>query len=219
MDADGSNAQIVTPDTIRESHPAWSADGKRLFYLATRGKVPRLFSVDRLSGEPIAVTDSLHPVQDFAIGPDGKNLIYSMVKNEQVDLVPAVISADGTADIETWTPFNTKDDEIHPHFAAKTGDLFFIRRQIAGKRGQTLMRYKWGSTVVEPVTMLPDQVIDFAVSPEGDRFVVQEARRNPKTGTTKNALYALELRPGGAPIETVVYEDPGGDAGAPAFAP
>ena len=219
-DADGDSARRVTPDNLRGSAPEWSHDGRWIYFLSGREKAPpRVFAVELATGQLRPVTDSVSPIQDFALSPDGKWLFWAMVRRDQLDLVAARLDSVGSITPTTWSIFNTPQDEMIPRFAAGTGDLYFIRRQRSGRNSVTLMRFPMSATVPEEVTHMPDGFVAYAVSPDGSKIVVVAPREDPRSKRIRKAVYLLEPRGGAPPGMTLLYDDLNADTGAPSFAP
>ena len=71
--------EVAALSRIRASYsPAFSSDGKRVFFLSNRSGVPELWSVAASGGEATAITHSDDPVTDFAVSPDGKTLAVAI---------------------------------------------------------------------------------------------------------------------------------------------
>ncbi len=78
---DGEPLQITSGDGEHGS-PAWSADGERLFFVASRGErwdtelINRLYSVDAEGGEPTQVTGDDASYEAPTFSPDGTRLAF-----------------------------------------------------------------------------------------------------------------------------------------------
>ena len=75
MQADGTNARIVTDTLDLDGDPAWAPDGQSITSAAVDHGVPRLFRVP-LDGQPPKVFVEEYSV-DPAWSPDGRFVVYS----------------------------------------------------------------------------------------------------------------------------------------------
>jgi len=218
VDVAGGGEMNLTSDTLRESRPAWSPDGRRVYYIAQKGKLPRVFSVELAGGPPRAVSDSLRSVQDFALSPDGKHLVLAVVRGESVDLLAADLTGDGALARAPEPLLAAKGmDQFRPRFSARDGALYFVRRARGGKRESLLMRYRWGASAPETLFRLSENVLDYTVSPDGTRLVALAARKDPRIKEPRKGLYELDPRTGA--VSALLYEDATGETGTPVFTP
>jgi Tol biopolymer transport system component len=75
MEADGTNARILTDSLNLEGAPAWAPDGQSITSAVADGSVPRLFRVP-VDGQPPAVFVQEYSV-DPAWAPDGRFVVFS----------------------------------------------------------------------------------------------------------------------------------------------
>jgi len=75
VNADGTNARVVTRSLELRGSPAWAADGQSITVAALVNGAPRLFTVALDGGTPSAFTDA-HSI-DPVWSPDGELVVYS----------------------------------------------------------------------------------------------------------------------------------------------
>jgi dipeptidyl aminopeptidase/acylaminoacyl peptidase len=74
---DGSELRQLTTDPANDSSPRWSADGRELLFLSTRGGSAQVWKIALGGGEPQQVTSFPVDVGGFEPFPDGKRLVFS----------------------------------------------------------------------------------------------------------------------------------------------
>ena len=75
--ADGTARQL-THHEANDSGPTWSADGKYVYFLSTRGESPQVWRIDPAGGEAQQITDLPLDVGTFRVLGDGRRLVVSM---------------------------------------------------------------------------------------------------------------------------------------------
>ena len=86
-DARTGQGRVVwqSPDTLLGSYPEtagganlhWADDGARLVFLADLDNWPHLYSIAASGGTPLLLTPGKFMVEDVAMAPDGKSVVYS----------------------------------------------------------------------------------------------------------------------------------------------
>jgi dipeptidyl aminopeptidase/acylaminoacyl peptidase len=86
-DARSGDARVVwqSPDTLVGSYPQtagganlhWADDGSRLVFLADLDGWPHLYSIDANGGTPTLLTPGKFMVEDVAMAPDGRSVVYT----------------------------------------------------------------------------------------------------------------------------------------------
>lgn len=220
MDVDSANPRNITPDTLMESNPEWSPDGRRLYYQVATAKGVRVFAMEMGSESVHAVGDTGRSVQSFAISSDGKWLLYSATgREDQTDLFPVWLGPGPRPGDPPWPLLNTRDNETAPVFATRSGDLYFVRRSRGNKQGTSLMRCRPHCQAVEQVLVVPGNLFDYAVSPDGNHVVLSLAIEDPKTRKLTRGIYLLDPGAATGPIGQALYPINAGEAGSPAFTP
>ena len=73
----GAQPRRVTDPKLKASSPAFSPDGKTLYFLATDNDSTQLWSAPVAGGAPVQVTHLPLDVDNFKLSPDGKSLLFS----------------------------------------------------------------------------------------------------------------------------------------------
>jgi len=73
----GAQPRRVTDPKLKASSPAFSPDGKTLYFLATDNDSTQLWSAPVAGGAPVQVTHLPLDVDSFKLSPDGKSLLFS----------------------------------------------------------------------------------------------------------------------------------------------
>jgi dipeptidyl aminopeptidase/acylaminoacyl peptidase len=82
VDLEGGETRQLTDGDCEDGAPAWSPDGKRLVFAATRGErwdtelISRLYVVDADGGEPAQLTGDEGSYETPAFSPDGSRIAY-----------------------------------------------------------------------------------------------------------------------------------------------
>ena len=83
MDADASSIRRLTGAQGSDGHPAWTPDGTRLVFTATRNGVPQIYIMpaDSADAEPRPLTTSAGGNQDPAVSPDGRTIAFVSIRD------------------------------------------------------------------------------------------------------------------------------------------
>ncbi|HVX04233.1 MAG TPA: S9 family peptidase [Rhodanobacteraceae bacterium] len=73
----GAEPRRVTELKLNANSPAFSPDGKTLYFLATENDSTQLWSAPVAGGEPVQVTHLPLDIDNFKLSPDGKSLLFS----------------------------------------------------------------------------------------------------------------------------------------------
>lgn len=82
VDVESGEATQVTDGDCEDGHPAWTPDGTRLIFAATRGErwdaelINRLYVVDAAGGEPAQLTGDEASYETPVYSPDGTRIAY-----------------------------------------------------------------------------------------------------------------------------------------------
>src|SRR4051794_30000387 len=75
---DGTNVRRLTSNPENDTDPAWSADGKWIYFTSSRSGSDQVWRVDPNGGEAEQVTKLPLDVGGFKLFPDGKHLVLSV---------------------------------------------------------------------------------------------------------------------------------------------
>jgi dipeptidyl aminopeptidase/acylaminoacyl peptidase len=75
--SDGSGLRQLTSHPENETDPRFSADGKSVYFLSSRGGSSQVYQLSLEGGEPTQVTRSPIDVESFVLSRDGKQLAFS----------------------------------------------------------------------------------------------------------------------------------------------
>ena len=85
--ASGESTRLTESQDGGDSAPTWSPDGERIaFYSAPTGGLPNVFTIRPDGSERQQVSDGSAPALFPIWGPEGQQLIYTLVKNERYSL-------------------------------------------------------------------------------------------------------------------------------------
>ncbi|HLI18260.1 MAG TPA: S9 family peptidase, partial [Rhodanobacteraceae bacterium] len=73
----GAAPRRVTDPKLNASSPAFSPDGKTVYFLATENESTQLWSAPVAGGVPAQVTHLPLDVDNYRLSPDGKSLLFS----------------------------------------------------------------------------------------------------------------------------------------------
>ena len=171
MNADGTNARVVTESLELRGAPAWMRDGQSITSAANVNGIPQLFRIS-LDGTPLPV------LQDYALdpmwSPDGGFLVYS------------------GADIGTTFPVKAMTADAKPHpipsltLTRGARRLRFLHggRALIVLRGGIQHKDLWvidlETGAERQLTSLPSDfnVRDFDVSPDGREIVLERLQEH-----------------------------------------
>ena len=171
VNADGTNARVVTESLQLRGAPAWAPDGASIASAATLGGTPQLFRIP-LDGAPVLLVReySVDPVWS----PSGDFLVYSGADVGTTVPVKAVTAAGTPREIPKLT------------LTRGASRLRFLlgRTALMALRGEIQHKDLWlvdlGTGAERRLTKLPDDfnARDFDVSPDGREVVLQRAEQH-----------------------------------------
>jgi Tol biopolymer transport system component len=171
VNADGTDARIVTGALQLEGAPAWTPDGQSITVAAVVDGMPRLFSVplDGRSPAPFVAEHSVDPVWS----PDGDIVAFSGADVGTTFPVKAV-KADASA--YRLPALTLTRGARHLSFMPERRSLMVLRGEI---RHKNLWQIDLETGIEQQVTDLaPDfDVRDFDVSPDGGELVLEQVQQ------------------------------------------
>src|SRR5690606_22689192 len=69
--------QRLTPEGWNVNSPAFSADGKSVYFLSGKSGRSQLYSIALDGGEPVQATDFALDVDGYSLSPDGKRIAFA----------------------------------------------------------------------------------------------------------------------------------------------
>jgi Tol biopolymer transport system component/predicted Ser/Thr protein kinase len=87
---DGSGARRLTTDDEADVEPAWSGDGRHIYFSSFRGGAWALWRVASAGGPPTRLTLGAGPERHPALSRDGKRLAYSTASTGGATLGPSI---------------------------------------------------------------------------------------------------------------------------------
>ncbi len=77
----GETRNLTDSDGVREKDPAWSSDGRYIYYLTDRSGEWKIARRDQMGngGEEVIPTPNNHRIQQFQLSPDAKSLMFSTI--------------------------------------------------------------------------------------------------------------------------------------------
>ena len=172
MQADGTNARIVTDALDLEGDPAWSPDGRSITLAANDHGVPHLFRVP-LDGSPPTVFVKEYSV-DPAWSPDGRFLIYSGPDIGTTFPIKAVTAEAAAVPLPALT---LTRGARHLVFLAGRRGLVFLKGEI---RHKDLWLIDLETATERQLTNLPSDfdIRDFDISPDGREVVLERVQEH-----------------------------------------
>jgi Tol biopolymer transport system component len=172
MQADGTNARIVTDALDLEGDPAWAPDGRSITSAANDHGVPHLFRVS-LDGRPPAGF-----VKEYSVDPawsrDSRFLVYSGPDIGTTFPVKAVTAEAAAAPLPALT---LTRGARHLVFLAGRRGLVFLKGEI---RHKDLWLIDLETGAERQLTNLPSDfdIRDFDISPDGREVVLERVQEH-----------------------------------------
>ena len=172
VDADGTNARIITRSLELQGAPAWTPDGQSITVAVVVDGIPRLFNVplDGRSTTPLVQEYSVDPVWS----PDGDVVVFSGADIGTTFEVKAV-KADGSA--YRLPKLTLTRGARHLSFMPGRRSLVVLRGEIRHK-DLWLIDLETGAEH-QLTDLAPDfDVRDFAISPDGHDIVLEQVQEH-----------------------------------------
>ena len=218
VDVDGKNLRPLTSHAENESSPAWSPDGRSVYFLAGRGGSEQVWRLPLDGGEASAVTSQPLDVDSFRLSPDGRTLALSM--RTYADCADAACAA------------KRVEEQSKKKATGTVYDALMIRHWdtwLDGRRNHVFTVPVAGGTAVDLMkgmnTDCPGRpfggVEDYAFTPDGKGIVFSAktvgAKPAEEAWTTNYDLY-LAPADGSAAPRNLTASNPAWDA-RPVFSP
>ena len=172
MQADGTNARIVTDALDLEGDPAWAPDGRSITSAANDHGVPHLFRVSMDGSQPTVFVREYSV--DPAWSPDGRFLIYSGPDIGTTFPVKAVTAEAAAVPLPALT---LTRGARHLVFLAGKRGLVFLKGEI---RHKDLWLIDLETGAERQLTNLPPDfdIRDFDISPDGREVVLERVQEH-----------------------------------------
>ena len=172
MQADGTNARIVTDSLDLQGAPAWTSDGKSITSAAVDHGVPHLFRVPVNGRSPDLF------VQDYSVdpawAPDGRFVVYS---GPDIGTTFSVKAVTAEAAAHALPPLTLTRGARHLAFLPDGRALMFLRGDIQHKN-LWLIDLETGAER-QLTNLAPDfDIRDFDISPDGREVVLERVQEH-----------------------------------------
>jgi dipeptidyl aminopeptidase/acylaminoacyl peptidase len=172
MQADGTNARIVTDSIDLEGAPAWAPDGQSITSAADDHGVPHLFRVP-VNGRSPALF-----VQDYSVdpawAPDGRFVVYS---GPDIGTTFSVKAVTAEAAAHALPALTLTRGARHLAFLPEGRALVFLRGDIQHKN-LWLIDLETGAER-QLTNLAPDfDIRDFDISPDGREVVLERVQEH-----------------------------------------
>jgi Tol biopolymer transport system component len=172
MQADGSNARVLTDSLDLEGAPAWGPDGQSILTGATDHGVPHLYRVPLDGGSPVPF------VQEYSVdpawAPHGRFVVYSGPDIGTTFSVKAVTGEGATRPLPALT---LTRGARHLAFLPGGRTLVFLRGEIQHKN-LWLLDLQTGAER-QLTNVAPDfNIRDFDISPDGHEVVLERMQEH-----------------------------------------
>ena len=170
MQADGTNARVVTDSLDLQGAPAWAADGQSITAAADDHGVPHLFRVPVNGGPPVLFVGEY--AVDPAWAPDGRFVVYSGPDIGTTFSVKAVTAEATTHPLPSMT---LTRGARHLAFVNGGRSLVFLRGEIRHKN-LWLIDLETGAER-QLTNLTPDfDISAFDISPDGREVVLERVQ-------------------------------------------
>jgi len=196
--AGGGEPTAITDSSSMNGSPAWSPDGRRLYFVSNRNHQRDIYyvalSVDgHPAGEPHRLTTALN-VASLSLAADGRHLAYSVyVPQSNIWSVPILPNAVATSAAATQVTFGHQ--LVESMSIAPDGKTLFYDSDRDGN--SDVWRLKPGDRQPEAMTRDPADEFGGALSPDGRRLAFYSYRDGSGRG-----LVMVKTMDGG-PMEQV----------------
>ena len=211
---DGGEARRLTRHEANDTAPAWSADGRFVYFLSGRGDTTQVWRIAMAGGEAAAVTELPLDVGTFRLSPDGRRMVVSLRVYPDCAELACTVDRDAAAEEAKTT--------------GVAYDQLFMRHWdhwLDGKRSRlfALSLDTNGRATGEPVLVsgridadIPGRpfggVEDYVIAPDGEAVYFAARLRNAEEAWSTNYdLYRAPLD-GDGPTENLTGNNPAWDA-------
>jgi len=172
MQADGTNARVVTDSLDLQGAPAWAPDGQSILTAATDHAVPHLYRVPLDGGSPALF------VREYSVdptwSPDGRFVVYS---GPDIGTTFSVKAVTGEGAVHQLPALTLTRGARHLTFLPGGRALVFLRGEIQHKN-LWLLDLETGAER-QLTNVAPDfNIRDFDISPDGREVVLERMQEH-----------------------------------------
>ena len=184
---DGETSQLTT-HSANDTDPAWSADGKSVYFLSTRSGTSQVWRISLGGGEAMQVTDLPVDVGTFRLAPGGDALVMSAAVYLDCEDLACTASRD-KAQEDSSTTGVVYDQLFMRHWDhwldAKHSQLFAVSLDDDGKSTGDALRVSKGIRADIPSSPFGG-VEEYTISPDGSTIYFTARIRDRDEPTSTN---------------------------------
>ena len=209
----GGQPQQLTRHESADSDPAWSADGKAVYFLSSRSGSSQVWRIAPDGGEAVQVTDLPIDVGTFRLTPDDSGLVVSLKVYNGCDVLACTVDkTKAVKDSPTSGQAYTRLFMRHwDHWLdGRLSRLFFVPLRIGtASKGEPLILT--GSVDANVPSNPWGGVEEYTISPDGETlFFTARLRNSEESWSTNFDIYSAPMN-GDGPAVKLTKDNPAWD--------